>query len=37
MDSEEKFKSFFENNKAVMLQIDYLSKQIIDANDADGH
>ena len=34
MDSEEKFKSFFENNKAVMLQIDYLSKQIIDANDA---
>jgi len=32
--SEEKFKSFFTNNKAMMLQIDYRTKQIIDVNNS---
>ncbi len=31
---EEKFNSFFENNKAAMLQVDTVTKQIINANDA---
>ena len=32
--SEEKFRSFFEKNRAVMLQIDTQTKKIIDANPA---
>ncbi len=33
-ESEEQFKSFFENNTAIMLQVDPLTRKIVRANDA---
>lgn len=33
-DNDEKILQFFQNNKAVMLQIDPINQKIIDANDA---